>query len=137
MRSIMASIFEKSTTSFRLLSSAIRNQDSQLAVAQYKALYDLSPPESINYTWFDAGTRMSQGDIGMFFWWSAYFTLINANGYMTGEPSVIKGDFGIVPCPVDGDTPPATSLGGWSHRGSMSWCGSASTSSAIARATTT
>ena len=73
------------------------------AVELYKTLYDQSPAESINYTWFDAGTRYSEGDIGMFYWWSAYFTLVNGKGYMTGEPSVVKDDFGIVPCPRDGD----------------------------------
>lgn len=92
----------------------MNHADMVRAVEQYKALYELAPPESINYNWFDAGTRFSQGDIGMFFWWSAYFTLVNGNGYMTGEPSVVKGDFSIVPCPQDGDRAPAVSLGGWS-----------------------
>ena len=30
------------------------------AAKLYKALYELSPPEAINYVWFDAGTRFSQ-----------------------------------------------------------------------------
>lgn len=84
------------------------------AVEQYKALYDLSPPESINYVWYDAGTRFGAADIGMFYWWSAYFTLVNSAGYMTNEPSAVKGHFGILPCPTDGDKPRRTSLGGWS-----------------------
>ena len=92
----------------------MNSEQMKRALAQYKALYDLSPPESINYNWFDAGTRFSKGDIGMFYWWSAYFTLINGDGYMTGKPSVVKDDFGIVPCPQDGKNPPKVSLGGWS-----------------------
>lgn len=50
----------------------------------------------------------------MFYWWSAYFTLVNNAGYMTNEPSAVKGDFGIVPCPTDGGKPAIASLGGWS-----------------------
>lgn len=92
----------------------MNHEDMINAVELYKALFDLSPPESINYTWFDAGTRYSQGDVGMFFWWSAYFTLINNNGYMTGEASVVRDDFSIVPCPQVEGKPPAVSLGGWS-----------------------
>jgi len=92
----------------------MNHADMIRAVEQYKSLYDLSPQEAINYTWFDAGTRFGTGDIGMFYWWSAYFTLVNSSGYMTNEPSVVRGDLGIVPCPTDGDRPSATSLGGWS-----------------------
>lgn len=92
----------------------MNNPDMIRAVELYKALYAMSPEEAINYTWFDAGTRFSQGDIGMFYWWSAYFTLVNNAGYMTNEPSAVKGDFGIVPCPTDGGKPAIASLGGWS-----------------------
>ncbi|MCB2129558.1 MAG: extracellular solute-binding protein [Rhodobacteraceae bacterium] len=92
----------------------MNSENMKRAVSLYKELYGLSPQESINYTWFDAGTRFSQADIGMFYWWSAYFTLVNADGYMTGAPSKVKGDFGIVPCPQDGTNPSRVSLGGWS-----------------------
>jgi multiple sugar transport system substrate-binding protein len=88
--------------------------EMKAAVEQFRTLYDMSPPESINYTWFDAGTRFGQGDIAMFYWWSAYFTLVNNSGYMTNEPSVVTGDVGIVPCPRAGDRDPVVSLGGWS-----------------------
>jgi multiple sugar transport system substrate-binding protein len=92
----------------------MNHADMIRALEQYKSLHELAPPEAINYNWFDAGMRYAKGDIGMFFWWSAYFTLVNADGYMTNEPSVVKGDVGIVPCPQDGENDPAVSLGGWS-----------------------
>ena len=81
----------------------------------YKELYGLSPAESINYVWFDAGTRFSQGDIGMFYWWTPYFYLVKNDGYMSGTPSVImdKFDIGLLPT-LDDKTPQVVSLGGWS-----------------------
>lgn len=84
------------------------------SIALYQKLYDLSPPEAINYLWFDAGTRFSQGDIGMFYWWTPYFYLIRNNGYMTGETSVVADDYGIMTLPTAGDTPQTVSMGGWS-----------------------
>jgi multiple sugar transport system substrate-binding protein len=81
----------------------------------YKALYELSPAESINYIWFDAGTRFAQGDIGMYFWWSPYFYLANNDGYMSGKPSKIVGKFDIALLPkLRDDAPQIVSLGGHS-----------------------
>ena len=92
------------------------NSDANVAALEtYRELYDLSPPESINYVWFDAGTRFSQGDIGMFFWWTPYYYLVRNNGYMTGEPSVIKDIYDTALLPTlepGGDN--VVSLGGWS-----------------------
>ncbi|UCH24463.1 MAG: extracellular solute-binding protein, partial [Trueperaceae bacterium] len=92
------------------------NSDANVAALEaYKELYDLSPPESINYVWFDAGTRFSQGDIGMFFWWTPYYYLVKNNGYMTGEPSIIKDSYDTAILPTlepGGDN--VVSLGGWS-----------------------
>ena len=66
------------------------NSDANLAALNdWKRLYELSPPESINYLWFDAGTRFSQGDIGMFYHWTPYFYLVNNEGYLTGTPSPV------------------------------------------------
>lgn len=84
------------------------------AVEQYERLYKLSPPESINYVWFDAGTRFSQGDIGMFYWWTPYFYLIRNNGYMSGKTSVVADDYGVGAIPLVEGTPRTVSLGGWS-----------------------
>ncbi len=65
--------------------------------------------------WFDAGTRFSQGDIGMYFWWTPYFYLVKNDGYMSGDLSVIvdKYDIGLLPKLAD-DAPQTVSLGGWS-----------------------
>jgi multiple sugar transport system substrate-binding protein len=81
----------------------------------YKSLYDLSPPESINYVWFDAGTRFSQKDIGLFFWWTPYFYLTKNDGYMTGTPSGLEDVLGYAVLPkLSDDSEQVTSLGGWS-----------------------
>jgi multiple sugar transport system substrate-binding protein len=80
----------------------------------YKKLYALSPPESINYVWFDAGTRFATGDIGMFFWWTPYFYLVKNNGYMTGQKSEIMDKYDVGALPKAAGTPQTISLGGWS-----------------------
>jgi multiple sugar transport system substrate-binding protein len=83
------------------------------ALKYYKSLYDFSPAEAINYIWFDAGTRFSQGDIGMYFWWSPYFYLANNDGYMSGKPSQVVGKTKIALLPkLRDDAPQVVSLGG-------------------------
>ncbi|GIV69792.1 extracellular solute-binding protein [Caldilinea sp.] len=92
----------------------IKSPENIAGLTAYKKLYAMSPDEAINYVWFDAGTRFSQGDIGMFFWWTPYFYLVKNNGYMTGEESVIidRYDVGMLPHAEGRD--PLVSLGGWS-----------------------
>ena len=84
------------------------------SVAFYKSLYGLSPPEAINYVWFDAGTRFAKGDIGMFYWWTPYFYLVKNSGYMTGEKSSVMELYGTAPLPAAAGVPQTVSLGGWS-----------------------
>ncbi len=93
----------------------INSPENVAALTFYKALYDLSPPEAINYIWFDAGTRFSKGDIGMFYWWTPYFYLVKNDGYMTGKPSSIQDSlgYGVLPKLKD-DAPQTISMGGWS-----------------------
>jgi multiple sugar transport system substrate-binding protein len=93
----------------------INSPENVEALAFYKSLYELSPPEAINYVWFDAGTRFSQGDIGMFYWWTPYFYLTKNDGYMTGTPSVVQDTlgYGVLPKLSD-DAEQTISLGGWS-----------------------
>ena len=75
----------------------------------------MSPAEAINYVWFDAGTRFSQGDIGMFFWWTPYFYLVKNNGYMTGERRQSSSTTTMwACCPRPKGSDPLVSLGGWS-----------------------
>jgi len=76
-------------------------------------LYKNSPPEAVNYNWFDAGMRFAKGDIGAFYWWSAYFYLCRKDGYMSGKDSVVADKMGIVPLPHS-DAPQVGSIGGWS-----------------------
>jgi multiple sugar transport system substrate-binding protein len=83
------------------------------AISTFRDLYKLSPPESVNYNWFDAGMRFAKGDIGMFYWWSAYFYLCRKDGYMSGKDSVVADKMGIVPIPHS-DHPQVGSIGGWS-----------------------
>ena len=77
----------------------INSPENVEALAFYKSLYELSPPESINYVWFDAGTRFSQKDIGMFYWWTPYFYLTKNDGYMSGTPSGLEEvlGYGVLP----------------------------------------
>lgn len=84
------------------------------ALTTYQDLYKLSPPEAINYTWFDAGTRYSQGDVGMFFWWTPYFYLIKNNGYMSGTPSEIIDSYAVAALPKAAGVDQTISIGGWS-----------------------
>ena len=92
------------------------NSEANLAALQdWKKLYGWSPPECINYLWFDAGTRYSQADIGMFFHWTPYFYLVNNEGYLTGTPSSVVDTTKTAVLPTlepGGDQ--VVSLGGWS-----------------------
>ncbi|MCX6041493.1 MAG: extracellular solute-binding protein [Caldilinea sp.] len=92
----------------------INSPENIAGLAAYKQLYDRSPDEAINYVWFDAGTRFSQGDIGAFFWWTPYFYLIKNNGYMTGELSTIVENYDVGMLPHAAGRAPLVSLGGWS-----------------------
>ena len=65
----------------------IDSAENLAAMQDWKRLYEMSPPESINYLWFDAGTRFSQGDIALFYHWTPYFYLVNNEGYLSGQPS--------------------------------------------------
>ncbi len=80
----------------------------------YRQLYKLSPPEAINYVWFDAGTRFAKGDIGMFYWWTPYFYLVKNSGYMTGTKSDVMEKYATAALPKADGVPQTISLGGWS-----------------------
>ena len=92
----------------------INSEENLAAMNAYSALYGMSPQEAINYVWFDAGTRFSQGDIGMYTWWTPYFYLIKNNGYMTGEESTIMESYDVGLLPKAEGRDPLVSLGGWS-----------------------
>jgi multiple sugar transport system substrate-binding protein len=85
------------------------------ALTDWRKLYGMAPPESINYLWFDAGTRYSQGDIGMFYHWTPYFYLVNNEGYLSGKPSSVveTTKTAVLPTKTAGGQE-IVSLGGWS-----------------------
>ena len=91
----------------------IDSKENVDAIKLFAELYKNSPPEAINYNWFDAGMRFAKGDIGAFYWWSAYFYLCRKDGYMSGKDSVVADKMEIVPIPHS-DHPQVGSTGGWS-----------------------
>jgi multiple sugar transport system substrate-binding protein len=59
----------------------------------YIKLYKESPPECINYIWFDAGLQFGmKGNVGIMFWWSPYFYLVTKAGYEVKEDSILGID---------------------------------------------
>ncbi len=93
----------------------INSEANLAALNDWQRLYEWSPPESINYLWFDAGTRFSQGDIGMFYHWTPYFYLVNNEGYLTGTPSPVVDKFATAVLPTrEAGGEQTVSLGGWS-----------------------
>ncbi len=93
----------------------INSPEMLQSVELFRTLAELAPPESINYNWFDAGTRFSTGagDIGMFYWWTPYFYLIKNDGYMSAVKSTVIDDYAVAPLPTAGATPQTVSIGGW------------------------
>jgi multiple sugar transport system substrate-binding protein len=93
----------------------INSPENVAALQDWKKLYKLAPPECINYLWFDAGTRFSQGDIALFFHWTPYFYLVNNEGYLSGKPSPVVDKFqtAVLPTKTAGGQE-IVSLGGWS-----------------------
>lgn len=92
----------------------INSAENLAAMQDWKALYDMSPPECINYLWFDAGTRFSQGDIALFYHWTPYFYLVNNEGYLSGQPSPVVDKFQTAVLPTsEAGGEQVVSLGGW------------------------
>lgn len=93
----------------------INTPENLSSLEMYNTLYSLSPAEAINYVWFDAGTRFSQGDIAMFYWWTPYFYLVKNDGYMSGKLATMADDYSIGILPKDAaGAPQVISNGGWS-----------------------
>ncbi len=92
----------------------INTPENTAALAMFDELYKLSPPEAVNFNWFDAGMRFAHGDVGMFYWWTPYFYLTQRDGYMTGKPSPVAANIAFAPLPHDPAHPQVISAGGWS-----------------------
>jgi len=85
-------------------------------------LYKESPPECINYIWFDAGLQFGmKGNIGIMYWWTPYFYLVTKAGYEVKEDSVLgingKPNYDKYRCallPRNPAFPQIQCIGGWS-----------------------
>jgi multiple sugar transport system substrate-binding protein len=92
----------------------VDSPENLAAVEMFLDMYKNSPPEAVNYNWFDAGMRFAKGDIGMFYWWTPYFYLVKNAGYMTGKPSSVMDKYAVAALPKAPGVPQTVSLGGWS-----------------------
>jgi len=92
----------------------ITSPENVAALKMFAELYKNSPPEAVNYNWFDAGMRFAHGDIGMFYWWTPYYYLTWKDGYMTGKDSPVAAKIAVAPLPHAKGKPQTISLGGWS-----------------------
>ena len=90
----------------------VNTPESVAAMEYYLELYRHSPPESVNYLWFDAGVAFSTKDIGIYYWWSPYDYLIRQAGYMVEEPSKNSGKYGYAVMPYEPGAEKKYSVGG-------------------------
>ncbi len=84
------------------------------ALRTFDELYKNSPPQSINYVWFDAGTAFAQGNVGMFYWWTPYTYLVQRTSYMGTKKSAVVGKYKVAPLPQQPGVPQTISLGNYS-----------------------
>jgi multiple sugar transport system substrate-binding protein len=92
----------------------LNSPENVAALQYYVTLYKYSPPESVNYVWFDAGTAFSKGNIGMFYWWTPYAYLVRKAGYMAEKDSPVVGKYGVGLMPQEPGKTQVYSAGGWS-----------------------
>ena len=84
------------------------------ALTTYKELYQNSPADSINYLWFDAGTRFGTGDIGMMYHSTPYAYLVQRTEYMGSKTSAIGDDYALAALPSVKGVPAVTNIQGYS-----------------------
>jgi multiple sugar transport system substrate-binding protein len=100
----------------------LNSPDNISSLEFYRKLYLESPPECINYLWFDAGMQFGmKGNVGLMYWWTPYFYLVTKAGYMVKEDSVLgidgKPNYDKYRCALLPRNPAKTqviSVGGWS-----------------------
>jgi multiple sugar transport system substrate-binding protein len=91
------------------------NSPTNLAALQvFEQLYKNSPPASVNYVWFDAGTAFAKGNVGMMYWWTPYNYLVGRSSYMGTQKSAVEGKYKIAPLPVQPGVPQQISIGNYS-----------------------
>jgi len=87
---------------------------NRAALTLFDALYKNSPPESVNYLWFDAGTAFAQGNVGMFYWWTPYTYLVRRSSYMGTKDSSVVGKYKVAALPQQPGVPQTVSIGNYS-----------------------
>lgn len=87
---------------------------NRAALTMFYQLYKNSPPQSINYVWFDAGTAFAQGNVGMFYWWTPYTYLVRRSSYMGTKPSAVDGKYKVAALPQQPGQPQTVSMGNYS-----------------------
>jgi multiple sugar transport system substrate-binding protein len=83
------------------------------ALTYFRELYRHSPPESINYLWFDAGTAFSTGKVGMFYWWTPYAYLVRKSSYMGTKDSAVVGKYAVAALPQEPGKEQVSNVGGY------------------------
>lgn len=80
----------------------------------FQQLYKNSPPASVNYVWFDAGTAFAKGNVGMMYWWTPYNYLVRRSSYLGKQKSPIVGKYDIGALPAHPGQQQQMSIGNWS-----------------------
>ena len=89
------------------------SEENLASVRYFKQLYEHSPPESINYLWFDAGTAFSTGKVGMFYWWTPYAYLVRKSSYMGTDDSKVVGKYAVAALPQQPGHEQVSNVGGY------------------------
>lgn len=87
--------------------------DNVASMDFYHELYKNSPAESVNYLWFDAGTRFGSGDIGMMYHWTPYSYLVQRTEYMGKKESAAVDDYALAAMPQQPGEDQVINIGGF------------------------
>ncbi|MBK0418657.1 sugar ABC transporter substrate-binding protein [Leucobacter sp. CSA1] len=89
------------------------SEESVESMEFYRELYKNSPAESINYLWFDAGTRFGSGDVGMMYHWTPYSYLVQRTEYMGTTESAAVDDYALAAMPQEPGQDQVINIGGF------------------------
>ncbi|WP_345610081.1 ABC transporter substrate-binding protein [Pseudonocardia adelaidensis] len=88
-------------------------EQSVASLQFWKDLFACSPPEAINYLWFDAGTAFGAGNVGIFYHWTAYAYLVQRTEYMGEVESAVVDDYALGVLPVQPGQQQVGNIGGY------------------------
>jgi multiple sugar transport system substrate-binding protein len=88
-------------------------EQSVASLQYWKDLFACSPPEAINYLWFDAGTAFGAGNVGIFYHWTAYAYLVQRTEYMGEVESAVVDDYALGVLPVEPGHQQVGNIGGY------------------------